>query len=68
MKKTKEYKISSTLFYVSAVFGFLTAITNIVGGNNTSMGIVWLCLGATFFCLGSLYLIMSKENNEKEEK
>ena len=37
MKKSKEYKISSTLFYVAAVLFYLAAIINIIGGNNTSM-------------------------------
>ncbi len=60
MKKSKEYKISSTLFYVSAVLFYLAAIINIVGGNNTSIGIVWLCLGSTF-------LKKSKEDTEKEK-
>lgn len=68
MKKSKAYKICSTLFYVSAVFFCLAAIINIVGGNNTSIGIVWLCLGSTNLCLGSVFLKKSKENSEKEEK
>ncbi len=68
MKKSKEYKISSTLSYVSAVLFYLAAIINIIGGINISIGIVWLCLGSTFLCLGSLYLKKSKENIEKEEK
>lgn len=42
----------------------LAAILNIFGGNNTSMGIVWLCLGSTFLCLAPLYL---KNNNENDE-
>ena len=42
----------------------LAAILNIFGGNDTSMGIVWLCLGSTFLCLGSLYLKKNKENDE----
>ena len=67
MKKTKEYKISSTLFYLSAVLFYLAAIINIVGGNNTSIGVVWICLGSTFLCLGSAFLKKSKENDENKE-
>lgn len=63
MKKTKEYKIRSALCYVSAVLYYLAAIINFVGGNNTSMGIVWLCLGSTVLCLGPLYLKKRKQNN-----
>jgi len=61
MKKSKEYQISSTLFYVSAILFYLAAIINIVGGNNMSIGIVWLCLG-------SLFLKKSQENKETEVK
>jgi len=68
MEKSKEYEISSTLFYVSAVLFYLVAIINIVGGNNMSISIVCLCLGSTFLCLGSLFLKKSKENKETEEK
>ena len=67
MKKSKEYKISSTLFYVSAVLFYLAAIINIVGGNNTSMSIVWLCLGSTFLCVGSLHSKKSKESNDDKD-
>ena len=46
MKKSKEYKISSMLFYVSSVLFYLAAIINFVGGDHNSMGVVWLCLGS----------------------
>ena len=36
----------------------------IFGRNNTSMGIVWLCLGSTFLCPSPLYLKKNKENDE----
>lgn len=36
----------------------------IFGRNNTSMGIVWLCLGSTFLCPAPLYLKKNKENDE----
>jgi len=42
----------------------LAAILNIFGGNDTSMGIVWLCLGSTFLCPAPLYLKKNKENDE----
>ena len=61
MKKAKEYKISSTLFYVSAVLFYLSAIINSFGGNNTYIGLVWLCLGSS-------YSKKSKENNDKGDK
>ena len=65
MKKPKEYKISSTLFYIAAVLLYLAAFINVFGGNNTSMGIIWLCLATTFLCLGSAFLKKSKENGKK---
>ncbi len=65
MKKAKEYKISSTLFYIASVLFYLAALINIIGGVNTSIGITWLCLGSTFLCLGGMYQKKTKENDEK---
>jgi len=68
MKKSKEYKIGSTLFYVSAVLFYLAAFINIFGGNNPSIGIVWLCLGSAFLCVGSVFLNRSKEDNDSKNQ
>ena len=65
----KKYKLTSTLFYVAAVLYYLAAIITFVSGNNNSTGIMWLCLGSTFFCLGSVYSKKAKEDdNDKDEE
>ena len=68
MKKSKEYKISSTLFYISAVLSYIAAIINIWGGSNRPIGVAWLFLGSTFLCLGSMLLKKSKKNNDSKDK
>ena len=65
MRKNKN---KSTLFYVSAVLFNLAAILNFVGGDHNSMAVVWLCLGSTFLCLGSVYSKKSKENNDNKDE
>ena len=68
MKKPKEYKMSSTLFYVAAALFYLAAIVYMVGGNNTSTGVVWLCCGSTFLCLDSAHSKKSKENKDHKDE
>lgn len=54
-------KISSILFYIAAALFYLAAIVYLVG-RDTSTGIVWLCLGSTFLCLGSAKRQKSQKN------
>ena len=63
----KKHKVCSILYYITAVLFDLSAIVTFVGGNNNSMGVVWLCLGSTFLCLGSVYLNRSKENKDNKD-
>lgn len=64
----KKYKISSKLFYASGALFYLAAIINIVGGNDTSVGVVWLALGSTFLCLGYVNLKKSKDINDNRDE
>ena len=47
--------ISSVCFYIVAIINFIN--------DNSSTGVIYLCLGSTFLCLGSVYL-----NKDKEKK
>ena len=67
MKKHKEYKVSSTLFYLASVLFYISAIIIFVGGNHNSMAVVWLCLGSSFLCFGSLHKKKADES-EKDSK
>ena len=68
MKRTEGNKKSLNLFYYSAVMFYLASIINFIGGNNNSMGFVWLGLGSAFLCLGSVNSIKSKENEDTKNK
>ena len=48
-------------------FFYLASVINVVGGNDIYIGIVWMCLGSAFLCLGSLLLKKSNDNEEKEQ-
>lgn len=62
----KKEKICAILYYTAAVLFYLTAAINIFGGNDTSTGVVWLCLGSTFLCLGSVWLNKMKKKDEEK--
>ena len=41
------------LFYLSGLLLFAAAALNFITAENRSTAVVWLCLGATFLCLGA---------------
>ena len=49
------------LFYAAAAINFL-------GGRNTSMGVIWLCLGSAMLCLGSVWMNKTKKKDDKTEE
>ena len=61
-KDDKTNKIVSMLIYFSSVCFYIVAIINFIN-DNSSTGVIYLCLGSTFLCLGSVYL-----NKDKEKK
>ena len=52
----------SILFYIASVLFFIASAIGFTSGNESSMAIVWLCLGSSFLCLGSTH--KKKENNK----
>ena len=52
----------SILFYIASVLFFIASALGFTNGNESSMAIVWLCLGSSFLCLGSTH--KKKENNK----
>lgn len=65
----KKEKTCAVLYYISAMLFYAAAAINLLGSNNTSTGVVWLCLGSTMLCLGSVRMNKTKkENDETEEK
>ena len=55
----------SILFYIASVLFFIASAIGFTSGNESSMAIVWLCLGSSFLCLGSTH--KKKENNTDEK-
>ena len=64
----KKDKISTILYYVTAILFYLSVIINFAGGNSNSMAVIWMCLGTTFLCLGLSYSKKIKEKQDKEDK
>lgn len=65
----KKEKTCAVLYYISAVLFYVVAAINLLGDNNdTSMGVVWLCLGSTMLCLGFVWLNKSKKKNDETEE
>ena len=62
-KNDKTNKIVATLNYFTSICFYIVAIINIVK-DNSSTGVVFLCLGSTFLCLGSVHLNKDKENKD----
>ncbi len=58
----KKSKNKSSLFCIASFFFYIASIIGFVSGDSNSMSIVWLCLGSSFLCLGSVH--MKKENDE----
>lgn len=63
MKKSKTPAIlcfvASLLFYIAAAVSHFTS-------NDTSMTVVWICLGAAFLCLGAVQ--KNKRDNKQDNK
>ena len=55
----------SILFYIASVLFFIASAIGFTSGNESSMAIIWLCLGSSFLCLGSTH--KKKENNTDDK-
>lgn len=64
----KKEKTCAILYYISAVLFYVVAAINFFSDKDTSMGVVWLCLGSTMLCLGSVWLNKSKKKNDETEE
>lgn len=61
-----------TIFYIfmsDTKYIYMVAIIKFMCHSDTSMGVVFLCLGSTMLCLGSVWLNKDKKKkDDKEEK
>ena len=60
-------KVSAILYYTAAILFDSAAIISFIGGNNGNKGVMWLCFGSMFLCLGSSYSKKSKKNEGKQD-
>ena len=69
-KKKNELHATATLFYIVAAIDYLAALSYFIGGGDTSLGVVWMCIGSPFLCLGAANTKRAKEeqNNPDEEE
>lgn len=67
MKTNKTNTLSVAIFYAVSVLFYLAAIIYFASAERTS-GVIWLALGSTFLCLGSVYARRAKKSNNDEEK
>ena len=61
-------KTNSILYYICSVLWYLAAILKFATGNNNSLGFVYICLGSSFLCLGSMHVKEAKDNNDDDNK
>lgn len=64
----KREKTCAILYFISSFCFYISAIINFVGHGDASKGVVWLCLGTTMLCIGSMWLNKSKKSEEGNEE
>ncbi len=60
--KKKNNKTVSILYYLIAVCFYIVSIINFRNGDE-GMGVVYICLGSSFVCLGSVW--SNKDKNDR---
>ena len=60
-KKKNELRATATLFYIVAIIDYLVALSYFIGGGDTSLGIMWMCIGSTFLCLGAALIAYAQQ-------
>ena len=61
--ENKTNKRVAALNYFTSLCFYIVAIINFINGDNNSMAVVFLCLGSSNLCLGSVYLNKDKDRD-----
>ena len=61
-KKNSNKKIAGIYYFASLCF-YIAAIINFINEDNNSMAVVFLCLGSSNLCMGSVYLNKDKDRD-----
>ncbi|MEE3344276.1 MAG: hypothetical protein VZS44_09320 [Bacilli bacterium] len=65
-EKNSNKKIAGMYYFASLCF-YIAAIINFINGDNNSIAVVFLCLGSSSLCLGSVYLNKDNGNNDNKK-
>ena len=60
-----EKKNIGLLFYVGAAVFYVLSIVMFAG--DSGMGPMWLCLGSSFLCLGTVFSRRAREGEEEKK-
>ncbi len=60
----KKEKLTIVLCFVASLLFYVAAAVSHFTSSDTSMTVIWICLGSTFMCLGSV----QKNKLDKDEK
>ena len=63
-KNNESNKTISILYILSAICFYIVAMINFLN-KESSMGVIYICLGSTFLCLGSTYINKDKDQKKK---
>ena len=61
-EKNSNKKIAGIYYFASLCF-YIAAIINFINEDNNSMAVVFLCLGSSNLCMGSVYLNKDKDRD-----
>ena len=61
-EKNSNKKIAGIYYFASLCF-YIAAIISFINEDNNSMAVVFLCLGSSNLCLGSVYLNKDKDRD-----
>lgn len=61
----KNEKILMLIYFIGSIGAYVNAVLNLIGGYNTSRGVVWLCIGSAMLCFGSVELNKMKKKDNK---
>lgn len=60
----KEYKTNAILYLLSGIMFLVCSLINFFDGNESTSGVMYVCLSVTFLCLSLTYF--SKYKNKKK--
>jgi len=63
----KSHKTASTLFYLASALYFVSAVINFIFDGSSSTGVIWLGLGASFLCVGTLFKRRADQKRKDKE-